>query len=338
MSGDTPYMRRALALAQKAWGRTAPNPMVGCVLVRSGKIVGEGYHHAAGQPHAEIEALRSCRTDPRGCTAYVTLEPCCTTGRTGPCTRALIEAGVSRVAVGALDPNPAHAGRGVTILREAGIEVKTGVCRTACEELNYPFFKWITTRRPYVVLKMAMTLDGRIATASGDSQWVTGEAARDDVQRLRQRAGAILVGAETARIDRPRLTVRNVPDWPRQPEKFIAGHIEMPGFTTVDLPDRAAWDRFLEKLAAKECLTLLIEGGGELAGRALQAGAVDEVIFYVAPKLLCGRGSRPVAGGRDPERLTEALNLEAMRTKRIGSDLRISGWIEGGWASVYRNR
>lgn len=338
MSGDTPYMRRALALAENAWGRTAPNPMVGCVLVRAGRVIGEGYHHAAGQPHAEIEALRSCTEDPRECTAYVTLEPCCTTGRTGPCTQALIAAGVARVAIGALDPNPAHAGRGVTILRDAGIAVKTGVCRTACEELNYPFFKWITVRKPYVVLKMAMTLDGKIATASGDSRWVTGEAARNDVQKLRQLAGAILVGSGTAKIDRPRLTVRNVPDWPRQPERFVAGHVKMPGFTTVDLPDRAAWDDFLNGLAAKECLTLLIEGGGELAGRALQAGAVDEVIFYVAPKLLCGRASRPVTGGSAPERLADALELDGMRTKRTGNDLKISGWVKGSWASVYRNR
>ena len=338
MRGDTPYMRRALALAETAWGRTAPNPMVGCVLARSGRVIGEGYHHAAGQPHAEIEALKSCTADPRGCTAYVTLEPCCTTGRTGPCTAALIAAGVSRVVIGSLDPNPAHAGRGVKLLRDAGIEVKTGVCRTACEELNYPFFKWITVHRPYVVLKMAMTLDGRIATASGDSKWVTGEEARARVQRLRQQAGAIIVGAETAKIDRPRLTVRNVPDWPRQPERFIAGHVQMPGFATVDLPDRAAWDAFLAGLAAKDCLLLLIEGGGELAGRALQAGIVDEVVFFVAPKLLCGRGSRPVTGGCDPEKLTEALELEAMRTKRVGNDLEISGWIKGSWASVYRNR
>lgn len=338
MSGDTPLMQRALALAQQAWGRTAPNPMVGCVLVRDGKIIGEGYHHKAGGPHAEVEALRSC-ADPAGATAYVTLEPCCTTGRTPPCTQALIRAGVSRVVIGALDPNPAHAGRGVKVLQEAGIRVRTGVCRRKCEELNYPFFKWITTGKPYVVLKMAMTLDGRIATASGDAKWVTGPEARQDVQRLRQMAGAIMVGAETARIDRPQLTVRNVPDWPCQPARFIAGkNSTMDGFTTVDLPDPEAWEAFLLERGRANCLMLLLEGGGGLAGKALQSGIVDEVIFYVAPKLLCGKGSRPVTGGRDPELLAEAMEVDRLRTRRIGQDLRINGYMKGSWADVYRNR
>lgn len=338
MGTDTPYMRRALKLAQQAWGRTAPNPMVGCVLVRAGEIIGEGFHHAAGHPHAEVEALRSCRRDPRGATAYVTLEPCCTTGRTPPCTQALIQAGVSTVVIGALDPNPAHAGRGVKVLQDAGIEVRTGICRQACEELNYPFFKWITTGKPYVVLKMAMTLDGKIATASGDAKWVTGEKARQDVQRLRQLAGAIIVGSETAKLDHPRLTVRDIPDWPHQPARFIAGKPRMEGFTTVDLPHKEAWEHFLEKLGKDGCLYLMIEGGGVLAGRALQAGIVDEAVFYTAPKLLCGRGSRPVTGGEDPELLAEAILVDRLRTRRLGQDLRINGYIKGSWADVYRNR
>lgn len=337
MPGDTPYMQRALVLAQQAWGRTAPNPMVGCVLVRDGKIIGEGFHHAAGQPHAEVEALRSC-ADPKGATAYVTLEPCCTSGRTPPCTGALIRAGVSQVVIGALDPNPAHAGRGVKVLEEAGIRVKTGVCRQACEELNYPFFKWITCKKPYVVLKMAMTLDGKIATASGDAKWVTGEKARQDVQHLRKMAGAIIVGSETAKLDHPQLTVRDVPDWPCQPARFIAGRTQMEGFTSVDLPDQAAWETFLLQLGEKNCLMLLIEGGGVLAGRALQAGIVDEVIFYVAPKLLCGGKSRPVTGGNDPELLAEAIPVDRLRTRKTGQDLRINGYIKGSWADVYRNR
>ena len=337
MSADTPYMRRALKLAQQAWGRTAPNPMVGCVLVRDGEIIGEGYHHAAGMPHAEVEALRSCK-DPAGATAYVTLEPCCTTGRTPPCTEALIRAKVAEVVIGALDPNPNHAGRGVKVLQEAGIRVRTGICRRACEELNYPFFKWITTGKPYVVLKMAMTLDGKIATASGDAKWVTGEEARKDVQHLRKLAGAIIVGSETARLDHSRLTIRDVPDWPHQPARFIAGKSQMEGFTSVDLPDEAAWDLFLNKLGQDRCLYLMIEGGGVLAGRALQAGIVDEVVFYVAPKLLCGGKSRPVTGGDDPGLLAEALQVDRLRTHRTGQDLRINGYIKGSWADVYRNR
>ena len=337
MAADTPYMHRALALAQQAWGRTAPNPMVGCVLVRHGEIIGEGYHHAAGMPHAEVEALRSCN-DPAGATAYVTLEPCCTTGRTPPCTEALLRAGVTEVVIGALDPNPNHAGRGVKVLQDAGIRVRTGICRQACEELNYPFFKWITTGKPYVVLKMAMTLDGKIATASGDARWVTGGDARKDVQRLRQLAGAIIVGSETAKLDHPRLTVRDIPDWPHQPARYIAGRTQMEGFTSVELPDTAAWNTFLDKLGQERCLYLMIEGGGVLAGRALQAGIVDEVVFYVAPKLLCGKGSRPVTGGNDPDLLAEAIRVDRLRTHRVGEDLRINGYIKGSWADVYRNR
>ena len=337
MAADTPYMHRALALAQQAWGRTAPNPMVGCVLVRHGEIIGEGYHHAAGMPHAEVEALRSCN-DPAGATAYVTLEPCCTTGRTPPCTEALIRAGVTEVVIGALDPNPNHAGRGVKVLQDAGIRVRTGICRQACEELNYPFFKWITTGKPYVVLKMAMTLDGKIATAAGDARWVTGGDARKDVQRLRQLAGAIIVGSETAKLDHPRLTVRDIPDWPHQPARYIAGRTQMEGFTSVELPDTAAWNTFLDKLGQERCLYLMIEGGGVLAGRALQAGIVDEVVFYVAPKLLCGKGSRPVTGGNDPDLLAEAIRVDRLRTHRVGEDLRINGYIKGSWADVYRNR
>ncbi len=338
MNGAAACMRRAIELAKTAWGRTAPNPMVGCVLVKNGRIIGEGYHHRAGEFHAEVEALRSCKCDPVGAAAFVTLEPCSSTGHQGPCTEALIAAGISRVTVGSLDPNPAHAGRGLEILRQAGIQVSTGVCREACEELNYPFFKWITRHRPYVVLKMAMTLDGRIATSSGDSKWITGEEARGDVQHLRKLAGAILIGSETARIDRPQLTVRDVPDWPCQPKRFIAGHAELPGFTSIDLADEASWNSFLAELASEECLMLLIEGGGELAGRALQAHVVDEAVFYVAPKLLTGRGSRPVTGGKDPEKLTDALDLDEFRTKYFGGDLRISGYIKGGWADVYRHR
>ncbi len=332
-------MGRAPALARLGWGRTVPNPMVGCDIVRDGKVLGEGYHRFAGNLHAEAEALQACKESPRGATAYVTLEPCSTAGRQPPCTRALIRAGIRRVVYGSQDPNPAHAGRGLEILRQAGMEVSGPFLREACEELNYPFFKWITGGKPFVVLKMAMTLDGRIATSSGDSRWVTGEAARQDVQKLRQMAGAVMVGAETARLDSPRLTVRNVPDREtRQPKRFIAGHFEKEGFTSVLLPDARAWDAFLRRLGKDGCLMLLIEGGGELAGRALQSGVVDEVVFYIAPKLLCGRGSRPVTGGENPEYLREALELDALRTVKIGGDLRVSGYVRGGWADVYRNR
>ena len=203
------YMPQALELAKLAWGRTSPNPMVGALIVKHDRIIGRGYHRKAGTPHAEINALADCRHSPAGATLYVTLEPCSTYGRTPPCTDAIIKAGISRVVIGCLDPNPKHAGKGVEILRRAGIEVEYPVLEEECLRLNEAFFKWITTGTPFVLLKMAMTLDGKIATVDGDSQWVTGVGAREEVQVLRQWADAIMVGGETARRDHPALTVRN---------------------------------------------------------------------------------------------------------------------------------
>ncbi len=208
---DPAMMRRALRLACRGFGRTSPNPQVGAVLVRHGQVIGSGWHHGAGLPHAEIEALRdAARRDhsPRGATLYVTLEPCCTHGRTPPCTDAIIAAGIRRVVVGATDPNPAHAGRGFDLLRAAGIAVTHGVLATECEQLNEAFNHWIVRRTPLVTVKAAMTLDGKIATASGDSQWITSEPARAVGMKLREAADAILVGINTVLADDPSLTFR----------------------------------------------------------------------------------------------------------------------------------
>ena len=339
MTGDALHMRRALALARTALGLTAPNPMVGAVLVRDGAVIGEGWHHRAGEPHAEIEALRDAARrgiDPAGATIYVTLEPCSTTGRTPPCTEALIRAGVARAVIGTLDPNPRHAGRGIALLERAGIAVRTGVMRRACEELNRGFFRWITAGRPWVVLKLAVTLDGRIATRSGDSRWITGPAARDEVQNLRRRAGAVMVGAATAKLDHPSLQVRD-PSWPRQPLRLVAGSASpeevarwIPGGAeVVKLPDRAAWEALLDDLGKREILELLIEGGGTLAASALRAGIVDEAVFFVAPKILGGTGSRPAVGGEDPARIADAIELENVRVRRFGRDTMIAGVLPG---------
>lgn len=337
MSGDAVYMRRALKLARTVLGETAPNPMVGAVLVRDGSIIGEGYHHRAGEPHAEIEALRDAAArghETAGATIYVTLEPCSTAGRTPPCTEALIRHGIARVVIGVLDPNPKHAGRGVSRLEAAGIAVRTGVMRRACEELNRGFFRWITAGRPWVVLKMAVTLDGRIATRSGDSRWITGPAAREAVQDLRRRAGAIMVGAATAELDHPSLRVKD-PGWQHQPVRLIAGSVSpeqaaqwVPGGAeVVSLPDRAAWERLLDDLGKREILELLIEGGGTLAASALRAGIVDEAVFFVAPKILGGTGSRPAVGGADPARIADAIELEDIRVRRFGRDTMIAGLV-----------
>ncbi|MCK5805499.1 MAG: bifunctional diaminohydroxyphosphoribosylaminopyrimidine deaminase/5-amino-6-(5-phosphoribosylamino)uracil reductase RibD, partial [Lentisphaeria bacterium] len=225
-------MKLALRQAMRGWGRTSPNPMVGAVVVRDGVPVGRGYHCAAGTPHAEVHALADAGVAARGATVYVTLEPCCTHGRTPPCTQALVDAGVRRVVIGCLDPNPRHAGRAVGVLQAEGIEVEHGVLEKDCRRLNKAFFWWITHARPYVCLKMAMTLDGRIATAGGDSKWVTGPRARARVQRMRRWADAIMVGGETFRLDNPSLTVRTPQNWWRQPERCV--------WTSKHLPENLA--------------------------------------------------------------------------------------------------
>ena len=340
MSGAsaTEFMREALTLALEAWGRTNPNPMVGAVVVRDGKVIGRGYHHKSGLPHAEIEALNDLRRnglDPVGAELYVTLEPCSTRGRTGACTEAIIKAGISRVVVGALDPNPAHAGRGIGILRSAGVEVETGVLEAECAEVNKSFFKWITIGRPFVTLKLATTLDGRIATASGNSQWITGAEARGRVQKLRRLADAVMVGGGTWRTDRPSLTVRDVENWPCQPLRVIVSksltRAEVAEcypdgrFEVVALPDEPAWDEFLTGLGGRGMVNVLIEGGGELAASALAAKIVDHVEFHVAPKILGGCDSRPAIGGQSPESLASALELKNVRVERLGNDVMIAG-------------
>ena len=335
--GDA-VMLEALNLARLAWGRTSPNPMVGAVVVKDGQIIGRGYHHQAGEPHAEINALREAGSAAKGATVYVTLEPCSTFGRTPPCTDALIRAGVARVVVGATDPNPRHAGRGLAVLEQAGIATVTGVAEAACAALNEAFFCWITTGRPFVLLKMAMTLDGKIATASGDSQWITGPAARNRVQWLRQWADAVMVGGETVRRDHPGLTVRQVPDWPCQPRRLVVSRTLTPVTAATLLApgpdpeilapaDSDAWRAELTRLGGEQVTALLVEGGGELAGTLLAAGVVDKVEFHVAPKLLGGTHSRPVVGGPDPLKLAEALPLSRVTVEPLDDDFIFTGYL-----------
>ncbi len=315
-------MRLAVKLAKKATGFTSPNPLVGAVIVKNGRIIGQGWHHRAGMPHAEIEALRSLgRKSPAGADMYVTLEPCSTFGRTPPCCNAIIEAGIKRVFVGSIDPNPKHAGAGIERLKAAGIEVVTGVEKAACDDLNRAFFHWITTGKPYVQLKLAETLDGKIATRSGSSQWITGKAARMRAHELRLRADAVLVGAETARLDNPALTARDAKgNVLKTPRKLIAArHPANPDEICI-----TDWNEFLKQLGAEHVMELLIEGGGELAESALRAGAVNRVEFHIAPKLLGGRGSRGSVAGPDPESISEAVMLGRMSVKRAGCDLIIS--------------
>ena len=334
---DSDYMRYALELASRARGMTNPNPMVGAVLVKDGRIIGEGYHHRAGEPHAEVNAFLDAeqrREDTRGATIYVTLEPCSSYGRTPPCTERILKSEVKRVVIGCLDPNPKHNGRAVEILERAGLEVVSGVEEAACRRLNRAFFHWISTGKPWVVLKMAMTLDGKTAAPSGDAFWVTGEPARARVQELRRMSDAIMVGANTVRIDHPKLNVRIPENWQRQPLRLVASGSmtcdELAGFFpdgNAEIVDPAAegWQTFLERLGKRNIMMLLLEGGAELAGSALAADAVDHVEFHIAPKILGGRNSHPAVGGKDPERMLDALPLENVEYATFGDDFAVSG-------------
>ena len=325
-------MQRALNLAERARGFTAPNPVVGAVIVKNGTIIGEGWHHGAGQPHAEVEAIRSAgKRSLKGADIYVTLEPCCTTGRTPPCTSAIINAGIARVFAGCTDSNGKHAGKGFEILRAAGITVETGILEEKCLQANRAFFYHITNHKPFVILKMASTLDGKIATASGNSQWITSEQARKRVQLLRKNSDAILVGAETYRLDHPSLTIRTAAGKVlRTPLRFAAtAHPERleqrEGWEFVNLSTAVAWENFLQELGRRGVMQLLIEGGGTLAASALAAKAVNEIEFHYAPKILCGAGSRTVCDGADPITLSEAIPVEGMKITRCGVDFIVTG-------------
>jgi diaminohydroxyphosphoribosylaminopyrimidine deaminase/5-amino-6-(5-phosphoribosylamino)uracil reductase len=298
MTAHEPFMQRALALARRGEGLTRPNPPVGAVLVRNGKIIAEGFHKKAGCDHAERACLKSLKPKAQSlesATLYVTLEPCSTYGRTPPCTDLILSNGISRVVIGAKDPNPAHAGRGIRILRRAGVEVITGVCRAEAEMLIAPFSKLILTGMPYVTLKLASTLDGRIADSSGKSKWITGPQARAKVQELRRSADAIMVGAGTVRSDDPSLLPR--PARGRMPWRVIVGST-IPADAKV-LTDEAAertlvmdgsLRKVLRDLGKRGVMHVLCEGGGALAGSLVRAGLVDEFALFVAPSMLGGDG------------------------------------------------
>ena len=352
-------MRRALALARRALGDTSPNPLVGAVLVRRGRILGEGWHRRAGEPHAEIEALRDAerrggRTD--GATLYVTLEPCSTQGRTPPCTDAVIRAGVRRVVVAATDPNPRHAGRGFDRLREAGIEVLTGVLADEASRMNAGFNHWIVHRTPLVTLKAAMSLDGRIATVSGESKWLTGEKSRACGQQLRRRHDAILAGINTVIADNPALTIRVGkrttaplrvildtrartprtsqvvadawaartlvvcgPDAPARRVAALRRQVEV--MVAPQSGGRVDLQWLLAELGGRGVTSLLVEGGGEVHASFLESRLAHRLAFFYAPLVLGGRdASRAVAGSGFTSR-SSLPELEDVRWRRLGADL-----------------
>ncbi len=338
---DERFLRAALREAARGVGRTSPNPAVGAAIVRGGRIVARGFHRAAGQPHAEIEALRALKhpAQARGATMYVTLEPCSTHGRTGPCTEAIREAGLARVVVGATDPNPAHAGRGLQVLRDAGIEIRSGVLTDECTRLNQPFNKWIVTGLPWVIAKAALTLDGRLARPPGEDRWLSGPAARAHAHRLRAQVDAILIGAGTVRADNPRLTVRGVPgaDPTRQPWRVVLSR-------SGDLPREAhlftdEWrertlvfrDRplpeVLRALGERQVTSVLIEGGGDVLGQAFDAGVVDAVQFYFTP-WIAGGPVEAVAG--QPRPFANGPTLCDCWYERLGPDVLLSATVARG--------
>jgi diaminohydroxyphosphoribosylaminopyrimidine deaminase/5-amino-6-(5-phosphoribosylamino)uracil reductase len=333
---DERYMRQALCQARKGLGKTSPNPAVGAVIVRDRTILSRGWHKKAGGPHAEIEALAALpgSSSAKGATLYVTLEPCSTHGRTPPCTAAIAAAKVARVVVGSIDVNPRHKGQGTEQLRNAGIEVTTGVLEEECRRLNAGFNKWITSGRPWVIAKFAQSLDGRITRPPGEPQWLTNYRSLRLTHRLRSTVDAILVGAETIRRDNPRLTVRPT-QGQLQPWRIVltrSGVLPPSAHVLTDeFRDRTiifknvAWPDLLKELGSKGITRLLIEGGGETLGQLCDQNLIDEIWCFIAP-LLTG-GDKPSVGGRGSESVGNANSLELVRYKRVGDDALIVGYV-----------
>ncbi len=360
---DARFMRLALRLGRRGLGRTSPNPPVGAVVVAAGRVVGRGYHHRAGAAHGEIEALNAAGPRARGATLYVTLEPCAHHGRTPPCTEAIIAAGIRRVVFGSRDPNPKVAGNGMGRLRAAHIKVDAGVEQAACDELIAAFRKHVLSGLPLVTLKLAASLDGRIATATGASRWITGEDSRRFVHRLRARHDAVLVGAETVIRDDPELTCRirggrnplrvildgrlrlplraRVLTTPsaaatlvctgRRPSAAKVRRLQSRGAEVLRLPDRAGRigiNQVLRALGERGLMSVLIEGGATVAAAAIRARAVDRLLIFYAPKLIGGDG-RPLLGPLGVRRLAAAPRLGMLRVKRFAADVLLATEIVG---------
>ncbi|GAB6184212.1 bifunctional diaminohydroxyphosphoribosylaminopyrimidine deaminase/5-amino-6-(5-phosphoribosylamino)uracil reductase RibD [Thermodesulfovibrio hydrogeniphilus] len=361
MEIDEFFMKRALSLAKRANWKTSPNPMVGAVIVKDGRIISEGYHKKAGLPHAEAEAIIKAQESLSGATLYVTLEPCCHTGkRTPPCTDAIIKAGISRVVIAMRDPNPKVSGRGIDILRSHGIEVTEGIFENEARKLNEFYIKYITTKTPFVILKIAMTLDGKIATPEGESKWITSEKSRHLVHQLRSRVDALLSAYGTVLKDNPRFTARikngknptrviidpelkvpldyNVYTLPpktiavvhesmknnTKSKKLQEKGVEILYFSTekVDLK----W--LMQELGKREITSVLIEGGSSLNSYALWSGVVDKVMVFIAPKIIGGLHSYPSVGGKLYKKISEAFELQNISLKRIGNDILIEGYLK----------
>jgi len=351
---DRKYMKRALTLARKGIGMTSPNPAVGCIIVKNGLIAGEGWHKKAGGPHAEVHALEMAGNAARDADVYVTLEPCCHTGKTPPCSEALINAGVRRVVAGMRDPNPDVNGGGLAALESAGIETFCGMLEEQCRDINLPFIKYVTTGIPFVTYKCAMTLDGNIATITGESRWISGEKSRKYVHLMRSHMDAVMVGVDTIIADNPQLTVRHVRG--KDPLRVIVDtRLRTPKSVTIlngELSDRTiiattesdtevhrpylkqgvtivvceeydgrvSMKDLLQKLGMMGVQSVLLEGGSRLAGNMLQQGLIDELVFFVAPKIIGSNGFAPF-NLQGITSMAHAIKLDFTDIRRIGQDI-----------------
>jgi len=356
---DDDAMRLALDLARLGEGDVNPNPLVGAVIIKDGRIVGRGWHRRFGGPHAEVFALNEAGDAARGATLYVTLEPCCHHGKTPPCTERVIDAGVARVVVAARDPNPIVDGKGIACLRGAAIDVEEGILSDEAFRRNEIFFTFARTGRPFVLVKIAASLDGRIATRHGDSKWISGPASRLEAHRLRRRFASVLVGVSTVVADDPQLSVRHVvgrdpvpivlDPTGRVPEdaRLLALNLEPIVVTSTMEPDKErrlsergvrVWRiplsagrldlaHLLRRLAETSIDSVLVEGGGETAASFLEAGLVDKVEIFIAPILIGGRESTPSLGGVGVAQVADAWHVEDVSIARLGDDLRITGYV-----------
>jgi diaminohydroxyphosphoribosylaminopyrimidine deaminase/5-amino-6-(5-phosphoribosylamino)uracil reductase len=353
LKNDIYYMRRAIAMARKAIGRTSPNPLVGCVIVKSGKVIAEGWHKFCGGAHAEVDALKKAGTGAKGATMYVNLEPCSHWGRTPPCVEAILKAGIKKVVVAMVDPNPVNNGKSLRILQAKGVKVVTGVCEEEAKALNTAFVKYITTRMPFVTAKTAQTLDGKIATSKGDSKWITAEATRAFATKKRDEFDAILVGINTVLADDPRLNAPSKHLWKivvdsklRTPERariflgadpgqvILATTKTAPKARVTRLQKRGArviicpakngrvdlkW--LFKELAKIGIASILIEGGAAVIGSALKAKLVDRLYVYIAPKIVGNERARGAVAGLDVVKISQAFRVRLTQVQKIGSDL-----------------
>ena len=368
MQTNDTYMQRALDLANLAWGDTSPNPMVGAVIVKNGRIIGEGYHLYAGADHAEVMALKQSTEDVRGSELYVTLEPCCHQGRTPPCSQAVIQAGIKKVYIAIQDSNPKVAGQGIHQLRAAGIDVEVGLLSKPAEILNEGFLHFHRTGKPFVILKVGQTLDGKIATATGESKWITGPESRQRVQHIRAGVDAILAGSETILKDNPELIVHSERKYHHQPIRIILdtrGRLtpEYTVFQKTDTAPQTYWvigpnvpfakikemenrgvvviptgtlnghidlTKLMDTLGQMHIQSILVEGGAGIHGAFMDAGLVHKAVFFIAPVIMGGTAALSSIGGTGVPNLKSIYSLEHIHTESLGKDVMMEGYLKNG--------